>query len=492
MQQMNLDDMINLLEALSPFLRLTPHNDVFAQLDIVQPITTDPDSNSTLSPGTYLIDYDANIYYPHEPQEVLPGFSAVGLTPVKKPHSGTMNLASLIFYIGEYMDIPETANQLLGFYFSKGGKGAVTEARAEQAGLLMREFLPMLNGNPTNSVMGISSKYLTADGITGVATYKKNGHTIQVKDFADVSAHLGTSAKKLLDASVLYLTDANFYKGDNVNPTAIIPLEEYWKAQGYPITPADDSPEEQTRVENLIKWLKKGTRADCQALQSIKWDGYIGTGKNKSQVASYYFVSSWRFLRGNRLKINFDIDLASYLVHAYQMQFPVVLLALDNRKPNSYAIGRRIALHHSMDNNAAIGTSNTISVKTLLEAAPEIPTYETLIASNQRNWKRKIKGVLESALNDLVSSAPYLSNWEYRDPKAEVVTTYTPETASSLSWDQYSRLVIDFTLTAEPNQAERRAKKAAGKEAAAAGKPLKKRGRPSKATATDGESRKKG
>lgn len=344
--------------------------------------------------------------------------------------------------------------------------------------LLLQRFLPMLNGNPTNAIMGVSAKYLSADGITGVATYKKNGHTIKIKDFSDVAAHLGTSAKKLMDTSVLYLTSANFFKGGTVNPTAIIPLDEFWRAQGYPVDPLNDTPEEQSRVENLVKWLKKNTRADCQAIKSISWEGYTGTGKNKTQEASYYFVSSWRFLKGNRLKVNFDIDLATYLVHAYQMQFPVVLLALDNRKPNSYVIGRKIAFHHSMDNNAISGTDNTISVKALLAAAPEIPSYEVVTAKKQGGWKTRIKKLLEAALDDNVAVG-YLLRWEYRDSKAKTVTRYTPETAAALCWEEYYSLVVDFTLAAEPDQEKRREKRAKEK-AAAADRQAKKRGRPKK------------
>lgn len=354
----------------------------------------------------------------------------------------------------------------------------IAKSLAGHSDLLLQRFLPMLNGNPTNAIMGVSAKYLAADGITGIATYKKNGQTIKVRDFSDVAAHLGTSAKKLMDTSVLYLTSANFFKGGTVNPTAIIPLDEYWRAQGYPVDPASDTPEEQSRVENLIKWLKKNTRADCQAIKSISWEGYTGTGKNKTQEASYYFVSSWRFLRGNRLKINFDIDLATYLVHAYQMQFPVVLLALDNRKPNSYVIGRKIAFHHSIDNNAIAGTDNTISVEALLSAAPEIPSYEVVTAKKQGGWKTRIKKLLEAALDDNVTVG-YLLRWEYRDPKAKTVTRYTPETAAALCWEEYYSLVVDFTLAAEPDQEKRRAKRAAEK-AAAAERAAKKRGRPKK------------
>lgn len=344
----------------------------------------------------------------------------------------------------------------------------------------LHEFLPMLNGNPTNTVMGLSTKYLEPDERTDTAIYvSQNGQTINIKDFSHISAHLSTSAKKLLDTAVLYLTSGNYYKGTTVNPTAIITLMDYWRAQGYPVDPKDDSQKEIAKCENNIKRLKNIIREDCRAIKSISFDGYVGTGRNKTQEASYSFISSWRFLKGNKLKLNFDIDLATYLVHAYQMQFPTALLSHDNRNPNSYAIGRKIALHHSMDNNAAIGTSNTISVKSLLETAPEIPSYDTLLAAGRRDWKVKIKKVLESSLNDNITVG-FLSSWQYRVPSSKPPITYDAETASSLTWDEYSRLVIDFTAKSEPEQETRRANKTAKAAKAAETAPKRKRGRPRK------------
>ena len=159
------------------------------------------------------------------------------------------------------------------------------------------------------------------------------------------------------------------------------------------------------------------------------------------------------------------------------MQWSPALLRHDNRDPNSYVIGRKLLLQHSMDSNAAAGTDNTLSVKTLLAEAPDIPSMEELQTKGQRNWKRLIKEKLEAALNKNISTAPLLTRWEYRHPITG--TTYTPETASGLSWDEYYSLMVDFVLAEEPDQATRRAARDAEK-AAAQEPPKRKRGRPRK------------
>ena len=208
----------------------------------------------------------------------------------------------------------------------------------------------------------------------------------------------------------------------------------------------------------------------------LEWEGQ-GTGRNRGDFAKYSFISSFR-VRGTTLILNFDIEIARYLVQSYQMQWPPALLLHDNRDPNSYAIGRKLALHHSMDNNAAVGTDCTISVKSLLAEAPDISTIEELRAKGQRNWKRLIKEKLEAALNKNITTAPLLKRWEYRSPSTGA--TYTPETASGLSWEDYSQLMVDFVMAEEPDQTARRAARAQEKAAAAQEPPKKKRGRPRK------------
>lgn len=347
--------------------------------------------------------------------------------------------------------------------------------------LLLQRYLPMLNGYPTNDLMAMSTTRLEADGFTGRATFTKGGHTITVKDFNQLVGAIGTSAKKVMDTGVAYLTASNYYRTDRVNPTATIDLMDYWRAQKLHVDPLpmdteEEQRKEQSRVAETVKKLKQGLKADLENLKRLEWEGQ-GTGRNRGDFAKYSFISSYR-VRGTTLILNFDIEIARYLVQSYQMQWPPALLLHDNRDPNSYAIGRKLALHHSMDNNAAVGTDCTISVKSLLAEAPDISTIEELRAKGQRNWKRLIKEKLEAALNKNITTAPLLKRWEYRSPSTGA--TYTPAAASGLSWEEYYTLMVDFVMAEEPDQTARRAARDAEKAAAAQEPPKKKRGRPRK------------
>ena len=353
-------------------------------------------------------------------------------------------------------------------------------ATPDTSGLLLQQYLPMLNGYPTNELMTMSTTKLEADGFTGKATFTRNGHTITISDFNDLVGAVGVSAKKVMDTATAYLTVGNFYKGTTVNPTATIPLMDYWRAQGLHVDPLPMDTEEgqrkeQSRVTETIKKLKQALKGDLENRKRLEWSGQ-GTGRNRGDFAKYSFISSYR-VKGTTLYVNFDIDIAKYLVQAYVMQWSPALLMHDNRDPNSYVIGRKLLLQHSMDSNAAAGTDSTLSVKTLLAEAPDIITIEELTSQGRRDWKKKIKEKLELALNKNITTAPLLKRWEYRDPITG--TTYTPETASGLSWDEYYRLMVDFVLVEEPDQATRRAARAAEK-AAAQEPPKRKRGRPRK------------
>ena len=352
--------------------------------------------------------------------------------------------------------------------------------------LLTSPFLPMLNGAPSNDIMQLTIKGMTPDSFSKKAVFEtKDGRKITIEHFDKLQGVLSTSAKKILDTALLYLTSDNYYKTGRkgLTPTVEIPLIEYGEACGYQLTPqtmntAEEQTAENRRVQERIKELKKNVRRDLHDIADIVWTGEETKGRNKGDYAEMRIISS-HSIRNGLIRVNFDVDAAAYFVKAYVMQYPTALLKHDNRKPNAYVIGRKIAFHNSLDNNAAAGTNNTLSVKSLLADAPEIPTIEDIKARGQRNWKDKIKKPLEIALDENISVG-LISKWEYRDPTTGA--TYTAETAQPMTWAQYYRLKVDFIMVDPPDQSKRRAARSEAKAKAAQeqGKPRRKRGRPKK------------
>lgn len=351
--------------------------------------------------------------------------------------------------------------------------------------LFERTYLPMLNGTLVNELMPLTKQDFEPVELTKTATLTTNkGIKVTIENF-DKFHTWGVFTKKLFHAAVAHLSDINYFRGNvnAINPTVEMSLIEFGEACNYQLTPRImATPEEQAEeirlVEGRIKEFKKTIRRTLNDISSITVTGEEARGKNRHDYQAMRFISS-HSIRNNIIRINFDVDAARYLANSFIMQYPRALFAHDNRKPNAYNIGWKIAFHNGLDQNHAAGTECTLSVKSLLDAAPEIPTIEAIKARGQRNWKDKIKKPLEIALDENINVG-YLSKWEYRDPKTS--QTYTPQAAQALTWTQYYRLMVDFAVIDAPDQTERREARAAEKAAATALKEQnrKKRGRPQK------------
>lgn len=95
-------------------------------------------------------------------------------------------------------------------------------------------------------------------------------------------------------------------------------------------------------------------------------------------------------IQNGSIVLNFGDAMAEYLTHAYLMQYPMPLFRLDERNPTSYHLGKKLFLHYSMEANRSRGTHNILSVKKLLEAAPDIPDHEEVMRGNRYLDKRII------------------------------------------------------------------------------------------------------
>ena len=136
--------------------------------------------------------------------------------------------------------------------------------------------------------------------------------------------------------------------------------------------------------------------------------------KRKKKVERIDFdsliISAFKPVRGAFL-IQFDLKFLRYLSSfAYIMPYPIKILSVDF-KHNSHAflLARKLALHLNM--NYGKTNSNIISVKTLLEALPDLPKYHE-VSSKGRQIKQLIIEPLERDLHYLVKLG-ILSSWNY-------------------------------------------------------------------------------
>lgn len=480
MQNTNNDDVLLLLQLFDAVRDYITCEFLFPtmRVEVLRPIIIS-DDGQTLEAGAYICPVQNQQLFRVGKEQRLPDNApfprAFPVYPVLKDGSPLL-LASAIWSIYAYMPLDDATRKIIETY-TNGDKTEIQppllgkELTPEQAkvvsnNLLTSPYLPMLNGSPSNDLMQINVKALTPDGFTASATHTtRDGNILTIEHFDTLQSELSTSARKIFDTAVLYLTHGSYFKGRNISPTVEIPLIEYGERNGYQLTPRTmATPEEQSaenrRVEERIKELKNNIRRDLRGLSSIVWSGTETRGRNRGDYKEMRLISS-HSIRNGMIRVNFDIEAATYLNNAYIMQYPTALLQHDNRNPNAYVIGRKLSFHNNNDQNRKAGTESTLSVLSLLAAAPQIPSFDALKERGQRNWKDKIKKPLEAALDENISIG-VISKWEYRDPKTGAI--FDAQAAQALSGTQYARLMVDFSMVDAPEQTERRAAKAAAAE----------------------------
>lgn len=160
---------------------------------------------------------------------------------------------------------------------------------------------------------------------------------------------------------------------------------------------------------------------------------------------------------------SFSYELAEYLSHAYVMPYPIKLLTINyNANRNSYYIGRKLAEHHNM--NIANSNANVISVRSLLAACPDLPTYEEIMQKS-RNVTQKIREPFEKDLIALVETYGVLKSQKYcinsgkKDKAGNIIYSDIPDDQRiNTTYSMWENWLVKFELANYPDQTERIAK----------------------------------
>lgn len=306
-------------------------------------------------------------------------------------------------------------------------------------------FSPMLQGTATNTLTKTSTRRTppTIDAVTGLATITNGGMTIFIEGYNKLTGGgLQVSTHKLLDLCTLTLTAQNDYKGMGVPRTMVrIALDDYMDALGIPVTkPSKDKARRQVRqdLETLY-----GT--------SIEWsEPYGGQVKDfaKTRICSLVAIEK------GHIVIDFTPAFTRYLTHSYLMQYPREILQISEKNSNSYYLGKKLLLHYSIDNNRARGTYNILSVRVLLEHAPELPSYDQ-VRSTDRAYSRRIIDPFERDMNAL----EHFLSWEYCNAKGLPLTEAQRE---KFTYEVFAESFIRYEVWQFPDPSDRLARKAAG------------------------------
>jgi hypothetical protein len=295
----------------------------------------------------------------------------------------------------------------------------------------------MYYGNGTSKLTQISTRKTAPDidAITGLATITNGNLTVFIEKYNALEGGLRISTHKLLDVCTMALTAQNDYRGNgNPKTEVIIPLEAYMDQCGIPLTKAS---KDKTR---------RKVKEDLEALYSVSIEWSEPNRKQTQDFAKMRICDRMGIKNGNII-MNFSTAIAQYLNNAYVMQYPLELLKIDERKPNSFYLGKKLLQHNSIDNNRGKGTANIISVKALLSCLPDMPAYEE-VASKDRHLTQRIIEPFERDMDALSS----ILTWEYCNSRN---VPLTEEQNNNLTYAVFIESYIHFTPINTPDQTAR-------------------------------------
>lgn len=223
----------------------------------------------------------------------------------------------------------------------------------------------------------------------GNATFIEKDFKLFVKEYTQLSNGISTSAAKLLDSLMITATSAGLQ-----NTLVELPLRTYMQMRGL-------RDEKETR---------KQVKRDIDALSRIRFE-YRGKGKEKGSWLNVYVSGGTSGIKNGIIYFRFNEDFYHSLrVHPTRflfMHMPMEALRLnDNANPYSYALSRRITEHKRM--NLGRPNADRIRVGTLIDACPNFPTYDEVMAGN-RNVTDRMIGPFE---RDMDALSPFFS-WHY-------------------------------------------------------------------------------
>ena len=344
---------------------------------------------------------------------------------------------------GPFKEIYERAKKRKAEIESAGNLVANVERAAKTIGAIRQ-------GPITNALtkMIANARNTKTDALANTMTIRRGSYSLSF-DGNNIKGPR-VSTYQLFDAITGELTRT----GAN-SPNVRLPLKEYMRMRGL-----SDVKAARQQVEEDLETLFQG-RISAKSEGAERWDHDFqdiricqAKGINRGVIHFSYGQRLYEFLK-------------TYTIMPWQKQ----LLEINGkRNPNSYFLLRKIMEHKNM--NVGKNNENRISVKTLLENCPSIPSYDE-VKAGRSGYDRKIIGPFErdmDALSDTLS-------WEYCHSNGEPLTD--AETAK-FDYSIFSDCLIQVTWNEYPDQTRRLEKQAAKREEAKAKKTTRKKSPPKK------------
>ena len=320
-------------------------------------------------------------------------------------------------------------------------------------------YCKFLQNKGMNALAQVSNKSFTVDPITGVATAEQGGVCIMAEDLNTLN--LSPQTLKLLDYLIARLTQ-NFPHGVDIPANQIdarrmltVSVREFMEICGLSdYTNAKkqfiDSIESLSQLK--LRWLEgftytpEGKRKPVREV--IPWNTSVFDSSQDAAAT----------LKRGRAYLKLSYDLAKYYTQSQVIPHALEAYKIDNREdPHAYRLYRKMENHHAQ--NILKPNANRISVKVLLEAAPDIPTYEEVRAGTNQ-VKRLIIDRFEDSLNSLKRESGLIKDWWYCNAKGEPLTDAQVDNYSYSEWITW---LVEFRMPDDYPEDEQRERKEKGR-----------------------------
>lgn len=326
--------------------------------------------------------------------------------------------------------------------------------------------LPLFHGKAIDILPTMNSKSAKVN-LVGDLAVMQNNVKLAVEKFNSLSGTLSISTHKLLCKAISVFTEQN-HAGRTTGIKSYevsFPLKEYALQCGYDVEEHDTStPEEaeqeKKRVKNTLDNFRKKVKKDLEMLYaySLTWEEKV---KGKLYDFDSMRIIGRYSIKKGIISVEFTVSMAEYMIQLTQTKYSAALFSIDDRKPNAYNIGWKMATHYNNDNNLIAGTANLLKVKTLL-ACTSLPDLET-VRGTEHGWIDRIKEPFESAL-DVLTKNRVLADWRYSHSKGVEMTD--TEATNFESYEDWANTLLYFELKDPHDHTERLARNADKKKEA--------------------------
>lgn len=276
----------------------------------------------------------------------------------------------------------------------------------------LQGFAPMAQGAGYNAFQYMTEKNSTVNIENEIMTISRPHSSTNIKvtitNYESKIANWRPSTKKLLEFAVIKLTGQNHFpagylttpageidtKKDNPNINRVVTfsLVDWQAQQGAPLT-KDTQDEIRERVKADAKTILNTTleweEVSKRTIEERKKAAQAGLAKKQRRHWKGVNLVTAAEVNDSFITIAFSPEMASYLLNSYITQYPTGLLTIDDRNPNAYAIGRKLAENYYNNANKRHNRNGILSVISILECT-NLPTTEEVKEKGNGDYKRRI------------------------------------------------------------------------------------------------------